>query len=218
MLKRPDGIIFDCDSTLASCEGIDELGAMKNLKEEISALTNLAMEGKIKLEEVYAKRLELIQPKKEDLAKIAEIYLSRIVLGAEELIKTLQNQGVKLAIISGGLKPAIMPLAKKLGIDEVYAVDINFDSEGNYLSLSPSPLTTATGKREVAQKFKEKYKLKNLHMVGDGMSDLEAKAENAADIFIGFGGVIVREKVKAKADIFIENPDLRELLKIWNYE
>ena len=218
MLKRPDGIIFDCDSTLASCEGIDELGAMKNLKEEISALTNLAMEGKIKLEEVYAKRLELIQPKKEDLAKIAEIYLSRIVLGAEELIKTLQNQGVKLAIVSGGLKPAIMPLAKKLGIDEVYAVDINFDSEGNYLSLSPSPLTTAIGKREVAQKFKEKYKLKNLHMVGDGMSDLEAKAEKAADIFIGFGGVIVREKVKAKADIFIENPDLRELLKIWNYE
>ena len=215
-LKKPDGIIFFFFFILAACEGIDELGRIKGLGAEISALTNMAMEGKINLEDVYAKRLELIKPRKSDIEKIAQIYLEQIVVGAEELIQKLQNLGIKVAIVSGGLKPAILPLANRLGINELYAVDINFDNQGNYAGLEPSPLTTAIGKREVAKLFKQKHGIKNLHMVGDGMSDLEAKGEGAADVFIAFGGVIVREKVKAQADLFVSN--LKDLLKIWDYE
>lgn len=36
-------IIFDCDSTLSSIEGIDELAETKNVQQEVSRLTELAM-------------------------------------------------------------------------------------------------------------------------------------------------------------------------------
>jgi hypothetical protein len=39
-------------------------------------------------------------------------------------------------------------------------------------------------------------------MVGDGMTDYEAFDKGAADSFIGFGGVTVREPVRAKAPAF----------------
>ena len=38
-------------------------------------------------------------------------------------------------------------------------------------------------------------------MIGDGVTDLEAKPPAIA--MIGFGGVVVREKVKAEADYFV---------------
>ena len=40
-------------------------------------------------------------------------------------------------------------------------------------------------------------------MVGDGVSDLESKDE--CDLFIGYGGVVSREKVRLHADVWIED-------------
>ena len=45
-------------------------------------------------------------------------------------------------------------------------------------------------------------------MVGDGATDLEARPP--ADGFIGYGGIVVREKVKAGADWFVT--DFSELI------
>jgi phosphoserine phosphatase len=45
-------------------------------------------------------------------------------------------------------------------------------------------------------------------MVGDGATDLEARPP--ADGFIGYGGIVVREKVKAGADWFVT--DFAELI------
>ena len=46
--------------------------------------------------------------------------------------------------------------------------------------------------------------------IGDGVSDLEAKP--TVDLFIGFGGVAVRERVRNEADVFVEQPTLRAVL------
>src|SRR5690606_23891673 len=61
--RLPDGfrsIVFDCDSTLVSVEGIDELAGAH--KEAVQALTDAAMEGSVPLDEVYGRRLEIIRP------------------------------------------------------------------------------------------------------------------------------------------------------------
>jgi phosphoserine phosphatase len=47
-------------------------------------------------------------------------------------------------------------------------------------------------------------------MVGDGVSDLEARP--AVDRFIGFGGVQVRPKVKENADVYVEDRNLTSVL------
>ena len=41
-----DEIFFDCDSTLSSIEGIDELARLRGVEERIVTLTNAAMDGK----------------------------------------------------------------------------------------------------------------------------------------------------------------------------
>jgi phosphoserine phosphatase len=40
-------------------------------------------------------------------------------------------------------------------------------------------------------------------MVGDGVTDMQAKAEGAADAFVGYGGVVKRQVVADGADLFI---------------
>ena len=43
----------------------------------------------------------------------------------------------------------------------------------------------------------------NIVMIGDGVTDLEARPP--AKMMIGYGGVVVREKVKHNSDWFIED-------------
>jgi phosphoserine phosphatase len=38
-------------------------------------------------------------------------------------------------------------------------------------------------------------------MVGDGATDMEARLEGAADLFIGYGGVVERKNIAEKADV-----------------
>ena len=62
-----DEIFFDCDSTLSTIEGIDELARLKGVEARIVELTNAAMDGKIPLQEVYAERLEACWPRVQPL-------------------------------------------------------------------------------------------------------------------------------------------------------
>ena len=44
-----------------------------------------------------------------------------------------------------------------------------------------------------------------LVMVGDGATDLEARQEGGADIFVGFGGIVRRESVLKQADWAVDD-------------
>ena len=62
-------ICFDCDSTLSSIEGIDELGRARGAAvfAEVEAMTNDAMNGKLPVEAVFGRRLEIIRPTRADV-------------------------------------------------------------------------------------------------------------------------------------------------------
>ena len=49
-------------------------------------------------------------------------------------------------------------------------------------------------------------------MVGDGSSDLAT--QSVVDLFIGYGGVIARDKVKAESDVFVQNLSLAVILPL----
>ncbi|MBR1375406.1 MAG: HAD-IB family phosphatase [Cardiobacteriaceae bacterium] len=219
-LQAGDGIIFDCDSTLSTIEGIDELAALKNCRAEIAELTNQAMDGKIALEAVYSKRLEIIRPTKADLAKIAEIYCAKITAGAEEIVAKVKAQGIKIAIVSGGLRAAVLPLGEKLGFreEDIFAVDLVFDRNNNFEKVANSPLTTSAGKLEVARFWKTRENINKLVLIGDGASDLAAKGDGGADFIIGYGGVVARKQVQEKADFFTAEENLSSVLEFLEFE
>ena len=50
-------ILFDCDSTLSTIEGIDVLAEQAGVVDQVVPLTTAAMDGRLKLEDAYAARL-----------------------------------------------------------------------------------------------------------------------------------------------------------------
>ena len=202
-----DIICFDCDSTLSKIEGIDELAGRVGLGEEMSKLTDAAMNGLVPLEAVYEKRLSLIRPDRASIDWLADLYIAEIVDGAAEVFSALSAQGKELHIISGGIRQAILPLADFLGLPEshVHAVDIYFNIDGSYRGYDQaSPLARTGGKADCCKAL-----LKSdvrLLMIGDGKTDMEAKQDGVS--VIGFGGVVERPVVRELADYYVAEPTL----------
>ena len=206
-----DIICFDCDSTLSKIEGIDELAGRVGLGDEMSKLTDAAMNGEVPLESVYERRLSLIRPDQCSIDWLADLYIAEKVEGVKEVFAALLAQDKVVHIISGGLRQAILPLAKYLGLpeDHVHAVDIYFNKDGSYMDYDiTSPLAKTGGKAIVVSALKGQA---SIVMVGDGKTDLEAKQAGA--YVVGFGGVVDRVIVRELADFYTTKPSLFSVLE-----
>jgi phosphoserine phosphatase len=206
-----DVICFDCDSTLSKIEGIDELARRVGLGEEMSKLTDLAMNGIVPLEAVYERRLSLIRPDQAGIDWLADLYIAEIVDGVKDVFAALLAQDKTVHIISGGLRQAILPLADYLGLPEshVHAVNIYFNEDGSYRDYElDSPLARTGGKAVVVGSLKGQG---SLVMIGDGKTDLEAKQAGAT--VLGFGGVVDRAIVRELADFYTTEPSLLSVLE-----
>ena len=199
-------VFFDVDSTLVTIEGIDILAGGNA---EIAGLTEAAMNGAIPLDQVYAKRLEAIRPAREQIEQLGAMYMRSVVDGAEETIAALQRGGVIVHLVTGGIEQAILPLAGALSIPSrnVHAVALTFDAHGRYQDFDRRSFLTRSGGKELAVRDIRARSHGKAAFVGDGVSDLEAKP--AVDLFIGFGGVVVRPRVKENVDLYVSRlPDV----------
>jgi phosphoserine phosphatase len=232
-------VILDCDSTLTSVEGIDELarlielqkkGSASSLAASIAALTKRAMEGDIPLEAVYGKRLSVVNPTQNQVQYIARVYREKAIPDAQQVVTALQAMGVQVFIVSGGLIGPVREFGIWLGIpkEHIYAVDMEYDQlsgkwwryweqpggqnpDANYLAVQPSPLTGTHGKNRVVARIRSEYPGRAM-LVGDGLSDLEASPE--VDLFIGFGGVVFRKRIAEEAPLYIRVASLAALLPL----
>lgn len=201
-------IIFDLDSTLASIEGIDELGKFRNIGPRIQRLTEEAMSGRLPFSEVFIRRLELIRPAKAELLTVGKLYRKNITLGAAKLISWLRRQKVNVFVVTAGYADCTYPLTDFLKIPRrnVFANRLIFNSVGEFIGVDQSiPLWRDGGKREIVAQILSKHPGKTI-CVGDGISDWEAS--QLADGFIYFGGVIFRPAVAAKSRVMIRQRNL----------
>lgn len=204
-------LLLDCDSTLSSIEGIDELGRLRGQAtfKAVEDMTNAAMNGGTPMEAIFAKRLDIIQPTAAELAAIGAQYIATVEPTALASLAKLRAAGWKIAIVSGGFTQAIRPLADFLGIDRVEAVTLKFNADGSYAGFDETcPTCKTKGKNVVARRLRAEHQATHVVMVGDGASDLEVKGD--ADLVIGFGRYVQRPKVVAGADKFVRS--LEELV------
>ena len=197
-------ICFDCDSTLSSIEGIDELARLRGPEvfARVEAMTRDAMDGKIPIGEVFGRRLEIIRPGRTDVDAVGARYLETAEPTAAATVAALRARGWTPLILSGGFRQAIEPLARRLGIARVEAVDLYFKDDGSYAGYDTAyPATRTGGKAEVIARLRAELGPERVVMVGDGVSDLESLP--AADDFIGFGGFVARERVRRSARAFV---------------
>jgi len=194
-------LFLDCDSTLCSIEGIDELAALRDqaLLERVAELTNRAMDGELALEEVYGQRLAMIAPSKQEVARIAQQYLATLQPEALAVCQNLRAQGWRLHLLSGGLYEALLPLARALQADALDAVPIFFDENGAYKGFDHGcVLAGSGGKPRVIASYLQQHAEVLSYMVGDGASDMECVG--VVDHFVAYSGVVAREKVLRAAE------------------
>ena len=116
-------VCFDMDSTLIRTEVMDELARRAGSGDEVCAITESAMRGEIDFRESFTRRLSTLKGLPESvLEEVAESL--PLTEGAERLISTLKRYGYKTAIISGGFSYFGEYLKKKLGIDYVFANEL----------------------------------------------------------------------------------------------
>ena len=212
-MSRFNSIVFDVDSTLSGIEGIDWLAARRGAEVEAwsASLTERAMNGKIPIEAVYGERMKAVRPDRAEIEELGQIYIDRIAPGAREVFTALRANEIETVMVSGGLREAILPLAKELGVEErrVYAVSIYFDADGQYAGFEEqSPMTRQHGKRITVRDMGLRGPIL---AVGDGMTDSEIKP--VVDGFAAFTGFTRRDPVIQRADFIIESFDqLRTLV------
>lgn len=209
-MKKFDVICFDVDSTLVACEGVDWLADEKGVGREVRRLTELAMNGETPMEEVFRKKIDILKPSKKDLELLGKYYCSQLVEKAEDVVASLKSVGIDVWLVTGGLLPAIIPLAETLHIssDNIHANEVYFDSQGEYVGINPDcTLIQSQGKASCVEKIGNNRKIA---FVGDSVTDLATK--HHVTTFIGYGGVKIRQKVKDESDFFIKSRSLEPLL------
>ncbi|XP_060594222.1 phosphoserine phosphatase-like [Ruditapes philippinarum] len=205
-----DVVCFDVDSTVIKDEGLDELAEFCGVGKQVKEWTNKAMGGSMRFRTALEKRLDIIQPTMDQVTKFRETQSIRFSDGLEELVKLLHERGTKVYLVSGGFRSIIEPAAKLLHIPytNIFANRLKFFYNGDYAGFDTGePTSDSGGKKLVAEKLKQTSK--NLVFIGDGATDLEAYPP--ADLFIGYGGNVQREKVKQNAPWFVT--DFQDLIQ-----
>jgi phosphoserine phosphatase len=198
-------VVLDVDSTVAGIEGIDWLAERRGPETaaRIARLTDEAMRGVIPLEEVYGARLEAIRPTRADIDALSRAYIGAIAPGCRDVVQRLMASGVRVVLVSGGLRQAIEPLARLLGVPatELKAVELRFDERGRYRDFDrQSPLATSAGKPIVVAELGAP---RPILAVGDGATDVAMRS--AVDTFAAYTGFARRENVVAQADVVLDS-------------
>lgn len=206
-------IIFDCDGTLTTIEGIDELAKHKGVSTQVASLTAQAMGQSGLNPTLYQRRLLLVDPQKDQVNALGHQYFACQTPDAKQVIQIFKRLNKSIYLVSAGLYPAVKIFGELLEIptQHIYAVDIQFDGQGRFRDYEKnSPLVTAQGKRLIVSELKKLHS--NFVYVGDGLNDYVTY--DLATRFVGYGGVFYRENIAKNCEYYIRTPSLTALLPL----
>jgi len=165
-------VAFDMDSTLIEAEVIDELAKLAGVGEQVSAITERAMRGEIDFSESFRARVALLEGLEESaLDRVASEL--KITEGAEHLISTLRMLGYKTAILSGGFTYFAKHLQARLGMDYVYANELDI-AQGVVTGKIQGEIVDGARKAQLLRQLADDLgiDLQQVIAVGDGANDL----------------------------------------------
>lgn len=168
------------------------------------------MGGTTKFEDALAARLALMRPSRQSVADFISAHPPRLSPGVPDLVARLHARGTRVYLVSGGFRAIIDPIADTLSIPRgnVYANTILFNNTtGEYAGFDTTEFTSKSGGKAAAvQAIRvglEGGGGATVVAIGDGATDVEARVPGGADVFIGYGGTVVRPTVAAAADWFV---------------
>ncbi len=163
---------FDMDSTLIEGEVIDELAKLAGVADQVVKITEAAMRGEMEFQQSFRRRVALLRGLPE--GRVRELLDTiPLVEGAAQLIGTLKKLGYKTAILSGGFTFFAQHLQAQLGIDYVFANDLDI-VDGAVSGEVRTPIVDGARKAELLREIarRENISLEQVVAVGDGANDL----------------------------------------------
>lgn len=205
-------VCFDMDSTLIQTEVIDELAELAGVGAQVKAITEAAMNGDIDFSESFVQRMRLLKGLSEEVLHNVAVNLP-ITKGARRLIDTLKTYGFKTAILSGGFTYFGNYLKDELGIDYVYANELEIKDgklTGRHIGDIVDGQMKATLLKKIAEK--EGIDIGQTIAIGDGANDLPML--NLAGLGIAFHA---KPSVKNNATSAISSIGLDGVLYLLGY-
>ena len=199
-------VVFDFDSTLITCESLDEILALSSPDDaaRIREITDAGMEGRIRFCESLMRRLAIAQPTRAQVEAFGQAAVNRLAPGMEGLVKDL---AADVWIVSGGLLDVLAPVAAHLGIEHVLGTRARWSDDGSFAGID-----NCQEKAELAADHAGAWSRPRIG-VGDGMSDHALLAAGHVDHFIAFTAIVRRGPVVATgAPEAASVPELRYLL------
>ena len=169
-------VVFDMDSTLIEQEVIDEIASFIGVKEQVSAITERAMNGELDFAASLKARVALLKGVPSDVFEKLKPRI-RITRGARDFCKLLKRLGCQMAVLSGGFQPLADWLADELGLDHAFANHLISDPLTNTLTgeLDPDfPIVDSSHKQRLLISLArgKGIPLIQTMAVGDGANDI----------------------------------------------
>ena len=201
-------VVFDLDNVIIDGEGIDEIGKLINIEDQIAAITEQAMQGDIDFETSIKKRVGLLKGvATDDIRTLAnEMPLMK---GAEETVSTLKENGFDVAIISGSFDIIADTIKGKLDVDNIFTNSL-VEEDGILTGEVTGPLVSGSKLDVLSKLIEEKgYTLDECVAVGDGANDISMI--ESAKYGIAFNA---KPALKENADLIVETRDLTDVLNV----
>lgn len=203
-------VAMDMDSTLITIECIDEIADMQGLKPQVAEITEAAMRGEIEFQESLIRRVGLL--KGLEASALQRVYDQRLQLslGAENMLKHVQQAGLKTLLVSGGFTFFTDRMKSRLNLDYTHA---------NVLEIVDDKLTgkvigtivDADEKKRTVEKICAELGVSTQQAIvmGDGANDL--KMMGIAGLSVAFRAKPV---VRAQASVALNFVGLDGVLNI----
>ena len=209
--RKNINLIIDFDSTFIKDESLEIISnfsvahTKNNSKtvDQISSITNDAMNGKINFSDALIKRIGLLNANKSHIDSTIEYIKKNITSSIIENKMFFKENSKNCFIISGGFHEIIYPIIKPFGIPRknIFANEFIYNKNNNIYSINDeNMLSKDQGKVEIVKSIKG-FNI----AIGDGYTDYEIKKYNAADLFIQFVENINRTNINSRANYVAHN-------------
>lgn len=168
-------LAMDMDSTLINIECIDEIAAFGGVKEQVASITEAAMRGEIKdFSESLTRRVAFLKGISSDVLQSVYDQKLRFNPGAEQLVATAKQAGLKVLLVSGGFTFFTEKLKARIGLDAAHA-NVLGSENGLLTGQVVGRILDAQGKADTLRAFAQDCgaTADQIIAIGDGANDLK---------------------------------------------
>ena len=203
-------LISDMDSTMITCECIDELADFVGKKKEVAIITDRAMNGELDFAAALTERVALLQGLPESVLQQCFDERVKPMRGAKELLAAHKANDGYSVLVSGGFTFFTSRVREMLGFDEDYSNILEIQN-GKLTGRVIPPILGKEAKLAALHSTCEKLGItpQETLAIGDGANDLPMLL--AAGLGVAYHA---KPNVQAQAKHRINHGDLSSLIHV----